>query len=61
MVQRVAAKLNTLDWSTIAPVTDDFVVFPADGSHTVGDDFEDMQASVPAERLKLLKSRKLWK
>ena len=61
MVQRAAARLNKLDWTAIAPVTDDFVVFPADGSHTIRDDFEDLQASVPAERLKLLKSRKLWK
>ena len=61
MIQRVAARLSQLDWTTIAPVTDDFVVFPADGSHTIGDDFEDLRASVPADRLKLLKSRKLWK
>ncbi|AMV20806.1 hypothetical protein [Planctomyces sp. SH-PL14] len=61
MVQRVSAALNRLDWSALAPVTDDFVVFPADGSHTFGDDLEDLRASVPADRLQLLKSRKLWK
>jgi hypothetical protein len=59
MSQRVAAKLNTLDWSAIVPVTDDFVVFPADGSHTFCDDLGDLNASVPEERLNLLRSRNL--
>ena len=59
MTQRVAAKLNTLDWAAIVPATDDFVVFPADGSHTFCDDLGDLNASVPEERLKLLRSRNL--
>ena len=59
MTQRVAAKLNTLDWAAIVPATDDFVVFPADGSHTFCDDLGDLNASVPAERLNLLRSRNL--
>lgn len=50
MVQRVSKKLNQLDWKTIIPVTDDFVVFPADGSHTFCDDLGDLQASIsPAQ------------
>lgn len=59
MTQRVAAKLNTLDWATIVPATDDFVVFPADGSHTFCDDLGDLHASVPEKRLNLLRSRNL--
>ncbi len=59
MTQRVALQLNALDWTTILPVTDDFIVFPADGSHTFCDDLGDMAASVPKPRLKLLQSRKL--
>ncbi len=43
----------------IADVTADFIVFPADGSHTFCDDLGDMAASVPKPRLKLLRSRKL--
>jgi hypothetical protein len=57
-LQRVAKQLNKLKWSDYCTVTDDFVVFPADGSHTFYDDFGDMTASVPAEKLKLLRSRK---
>lgn len=50
MVQRVSQKLNRLDWKKIIPVTDDFVVFPADGSHTFCDDLGDLQASItPAQ------------
>jgi hypothetical protein len=48
-----------MDWTTILPVTDDVIVFPADGSHTFCDDLGDMVASVPKPRLKLLQSRKL--
>ncbi len=59
MIQRVSAKLNTLDWATIVPTTDDFVVFPADGSHTFCDDLGDLSASVPEKRLSLLRSRNL--
>jgi len=49
-MQRVAKALNA---------TDDFVVFPADGSHTYCDDMGDMRASVPAARLELLRERGL--
>ena len=57
MVQRVAARLNHLGWAEYAPVTDDFVVFAADGAHEFCDDYGEMVASVPAERVELLRSR----
>lgn len=50
MVQRVSKRLNQLDWKAILPVTDDFVVFPADGSHTFCDDLGDLQASISPEQ-----------
>jgi hypothetical protein len=56
-IQRVAAALNRLDWQPYAPVTDDFVVIPADGSHSFCDDYAEMIASVPPARLDLLRSR----
>jgi hypothetical protein len=59
MVQRVSARLNRIAWHSHAPVTDDFVVFPADGSHTFCADYEEMLASVPAERVDMLRARKL--
>jgi hypothetical protein len=57
-IQRVAATLNRLDWQPYAPVTDDFVVFPADGSHSFCDDYAEMLATIPATRLDLLRSRR---
>jgi hypothetical protein len=59
MVQRVARKLNALRWQELALVTDDFVVFPADGSHTFWDDFGDMMAGISPEQLATLRSRNL--
>jgi hypothetical protein len=59
MVQRAAARLNGLAWREYAPVTDDFVVFAADASHTFCADYEEMLASVPAERVELLRSRRM--
>lgn len=58
MLRKVAAKLNALDWKKFCPVTDDFVVVPADGSmHFGGEDYEDMVESIPRKRLELLRSR----
>lgn len=59
MIQRVAKRLNQLPWNEYASVTDDFVVFAADGSHTYCADYDEMLASVPDERVELLRSRKL--
>jgi hypothetical protein len=59
-LQKVARQLNDFDWSLTCPVTDDFVVVPADGSQFfAGDDYADLTESVPAERLELLRSRRL--
>lgn len=59
MVQRLAAKLNRLDWRNFTQATDDFVVFPADSSHVFCDDYGDMKASVPQDKLNHLLTRKL--
>ena len=59
MVQRVAARLNARPWGDDLPVTDDFVVFAADGTHEFCDDYGEMVASVPTERVALLRSRGL--
>lgn len=55
-LQDVARAMNQLDWSKFTRVTDDFVVVPADGSQYFGggDDYTDIVASVPMERIKLL-------
>lgn len=57
MVQRVATRLNGLPWDKHVPVTNDFVIFAADASHTFSDDYGEMLASVPRERVELLRSR----
>lgn len=59
MVQRVAAQLNRMRWVEYALATDDFVVFAADASHTFCADYEEMTASVPTERIELLRSRRM--
>ena len=59
MVRRVAVKLNRLNWPKYAPVTDDFVVVAADGSRSLASDYEELVASVPSERIELLRSRRL--
>jgi hypothetical protein len=58
-IQRVATCLNRLDWRKYARVTDDFVVFSADGSHSFCDDYGEMVASVPSRKLDRLRSRSL--
>lgn len=59
MLREVCRTLNVLDWTRICPVTDDFVVVPADGSMFFGgDDGEDILECVPAERVALLRSRR---
>lgn len=59
MIQRVAKKLNTLRWQELAPVTDDFVVFAADGSHTFCDDQGELLASISQKQYTLLQKRRL--
>ncbi len=58
MTQRVAQKLNQIDWQPFCSVTDDFVVFPADGSHSIMNDFGELTASVSPETIKQLRTRR---
>jgi len=59
VLQRVSMRLNAADWSSVCPVTDDFVVATADGSQVFADDFEDLERSIPTARLDLLRARGL--
>jgi hypothetical protein len=59
MVQRVARRLNELPWGDLAPVTDDFVVCPADLSQTFCDDRGDLVASISADQMARLQERSL--
>lgn len=59
MVQRVSRRLNELNWRERCPVTEDFVIFPADGSHTFWDDQGEMRSSVTTEQRERLMARKL--
>jgi hypothetical protein len=56
-LQQVARELNSKDWASVCPVTDDFVVAPADGSTHFGNEYQDIAESVQAKRLALLRSR----
>jgi hypothetical protein len=58
MLQRVAARLNSVDWRAITNVTDDFIVCLQD-SHGEHDNQKDIDACVPPERVSLLRSRNL--
>lgn len=58
LARRVCKRLNVVNWEGYAPVTDDFVAFPADGSGHFGDEYEDdLEAAVSASRRKLLMKR----
>jgi len=57
--QRACLRLNAIDWRPYARITDDFIVFPADASHTFCNDYEEMVSSVPAERIERLRSQKM--
>ena len=58
MLQRVAARLNSVNWRSITNVTDDFIVCLQD-SHGEHDNQKDIDACVPPDRISLLRSRKL--
>jgi len=56
LMQRVAQDLNAYDWSRTFEPTDDFIVFAAD--YEAFEQFEeDIIASIPAAKLKLLRAR----
>ncbi|QDT32380.1 hypothetical protein [Thalassoglobus polymorphus] len=57
-LRRVSLMLHMSMWPGKIKRTDDFVIFPADGSnHFAGDYVEDMQKSVPSLKRKLLTER----
>ena len=57
-LRRVSLTLHVIKWPQTVTVTDDFVVFPADGSNFfAGEYLQDMKASIPGPRLKLLADR----
>ncbi|GIG91073.1 hypothetical protein [Plantactinospora endophytica] len=57
MLCQVAAELNTVDWSAVLPVTDDFVVYASDWQMV---DFDrNLPECVPARQISLLRQRGL--
>ena len=56
-LNRAARRLQRLDWSSIAPLTDDFVVFAVD--YELVDLEENLRRSVPAALRKTLSGRAL--
>lgn len=56
-LQAVTRELNAKDWSEICPVSDDFVIVPADGSQHFANEHDDLVQGIPPERLELLRSR----
>jgi hypothetical protein len=62
LLRQVSRTLNARDWSKVAKVTDDFVVFPADGSGYYGGNYaEDMEESISPQTLELLRQRQLFR
>jgi len=57
MLQCVCRDLNGKNWGAFCPVTDDFVIVPADGSMHFGDSYPDIANSIPPDRLQLLRTR----
>lgn len=57
-MRAVARRLNAVDFSQSIPVTADFIVYPLDYADGA-DVLSDIEASVPPERLELLRARKL--
>ena len=61
MLQRVAARLNSINWYDITNITDDFIVCLQD-SHGAHDNQQDIDVCVPPDRIALLQSRELlWR
>lgn len=57
MLQKVCLQLNQIDWMQYCTVSNDFVIVPSDGSARYWDDNNDILASVPTQRLDLLRDR----
>jgi hypothetical protein len=58
--QRVAFELNMVDWSRHCPVTDDFVVYPQNGTDYGCGTAEDIALSIPLAKRELLTARGLY-
>lgn len=57
-LRKTAAKLNKATWPDNIQLTDDFVVFPADGSDFFGGEYlADLEESLPKKTVTLLKKR----
>jgi len=58
LARKLSQVVNAQTWGPPITVTDDFVVFPADGSGFFGGEFlDDLHTSVPTERVELLRQR----
>lgn len=58
-IHQTTLQLNQQDWSKVCPVTEDFVVVPADGSQAFADTYEDLTGGVPEDRLDRLRQQGL--
>lgn len=52
-------RLNQLPWHTFATVSDDFVIYPQNGTDSGIDCYEDIIESIPIEKIRLLREREL--
>jgi hypothetical protein len=59
LAQMFARRLNEIDWAQYCAVTDDFIVYSQNGTDYGCYCYEDLCASVPTEKLDLLRSRRL--
>lgn len=57
IAQRLSWHLNQLNWQNVCSVTDDFIVYAQNGTDYGCDCYEDMVASVPGQKLELLRQR----
>jgi len=57
IAQSLSRHLNQVEWHEVCSVTDDFIVYPQNGTDYGCDCYEDIVASVPGKKLDLLRSR----
>jgi hypothetical protein len=57
IAQRLSWHLNQLNWQKVCSVTDDFIVYAQNGTDYGCDCYEDIVASVPGQKLELLRQR----
>lgn len=57
-LRKVCLMLHMVKWPDSIPRSEDFIIFPADGSNHFGGEYEeDMLSSVPKQKLKILKEK----